>query len=48
MTPYEEGYEAFHRGDLPEMNPFDERDAQYDEWEEGYNDAEDNESGEFE
>lgn len=40
MGAYEEGYEAFHHGDLPEMNPFDDRDAQYDEWEDGYSDAE--------
>ena len=48
MAPYEKGYEAFQRGDFPEMNPYDDRDAQHDEWEEGYNDADANESGEFE
>ena len=42
---YQEGYEAFQRGDFPEMNPYDDRDAQYDEWEEGYRDADANGSG---
>jgi len=46
MGAYEEGYEAFHRDDLPEMNPYDEKDAQHDEWNEGYADAEFEESGE--
>ena len=46
--PYHEGYEAFQRGDFPEMNPYDDRDAQHNEWEEGYNNADANEAGEFE
>ena len=46
--PYEEGYEAFHRGEMPEMNPYDKRDAQHDEWSDGYIHADCQESGEFE
>jgi len=48
MSPYDEGYEAFYRGDPPEMNPYDERDAQHDQWNQGYEDADCYESGEFE
>jgi len=36
MDAYHEGIEAFERGDDFGMNPFDEEDAQYDEWEDGY------------
>ena len=48
MGAYNEGYEAFQRGDLPEMNPYDDRDGQYDEWIEGYMHADCYESGEWE
>ena len=30
------GYEAYFRGDGSLMNPYDERDVQYDEWDDGY------------
>ena len=48
MDPYEEGCEAFWRGDMLEMNPYDESDAQHDEWIEGYIHADCYESGDFE
>ena len=31
-----QGFDANRRGDDPELNPFDERDAQWDEWEDGW------------
>ena len=48
MGAYKEGYEAFTRGDSTEMNPYDDRDGQYDEWLEGYIHADCYESGDFE
>ena len=44
---YEQGQEAFRRGDTPDMNPFDENDGQHDEWYDGYVDADAQESGDF-
>jgi hypothetical protein len=38
MSAYEEGRDAQRRGDFPEVNPYDERDAQWDEWEDGWYD----------
>ena len=32
----DQGYEAYERGDSADMNPFDERDGQHDEWDDGY------------
>ena len=46
MSAYNEGYEAFYRGDSPEMNPYDESDAQHEEWIEGYMHADCYEAGE--
>lgn len=48
MSAYDEGCEAFFRGDLPETNPYDQSDFQYDEWEEGYTDSDTEESCDFE
>ena len=42
---YREGIDAFERGDYFDMNPFDERDAQHYEWEDGYTYADILESG---
>ena len=39
MNAYEEGADAYYRGDDISMNPYDDRDAQFDEWEDGYSDA---------
>jgi hypothetical protein len=33
---YQLGEDAALRGDDVDMNPYDERDAQHDEWEDGY------------
>jgi hypothetical protein len=33
---YDMGYAAYERGDDIDMNPYDERDAQHDEWGDGY------------
>lgn len=43
MSAYEEGKEAFHRGEHIDTNPYDDRDAQWDEWDDGYIEAEINE-----
>jgi hypothetical protein len=41
-----EGMEAYHRGDsLEDDNPFDQEDAQYVEWYEGWNEAADESGG---
>lgn len=32
---YQMGCEAFNRGDDIDMNPFDDRDGQFDDWEDG-------------
>jgi hypothetical protein len=40
MTPYEEGAEAYRRGDCLDMNPFDFEDGQYEQWQEGWFDEE--------
>ena len=45
---YNDGKDAFHRGDLPEHNPYDERDAQYQEWLYGYIEEDAKEAGEYE
>ena len=36
---YQQGFEAYERGE--DVNPYDDRDAQLDEWEEGQADAHD-------
>ena len=36
MDAYHEGMDAFGRGDDINLNPFDDLDAQYDEWEDGW------------
>lgn len=33
---FTEGKEAFHRGDDLDMNPYDDMDYQFDEWEDGW------------
>ena len=33
---YNEGYRAFDLDAEPEQNPYDENDAQHDEWEDGW------------
>ena len=33
---YDQGSQAYYRGDGPEMNPYDERDSQHDEWDDGW------------
>jgi hypothetical protein len=38
VSAYEEGQDARGRGDSLELNPYDERDAQWDEWEDGWYD----------
>lgn len=48
MGAHEEGYEAFQRGDMPEMTPYDVMDAQHEEWVLGYMHADCYESGDFE
>lgn len=48
MSAYDEGSEAFFTGDLLDTNPYDPSDAQHEEWNEGYIDADAEESGEFE
>jgi len=47
MGAYEEGREAFYRGDDIDTNPYDDQDAQHDEWEEGYFHADIQESGDY-
>lgn len=41
MMPYEEGQEAYFRGDSLEHNPYNGRDGQYKEWEAGFLDSAD-------
>lgn len=41
MTPYEEGADAYSRGDGLDMNPFDFEDGQWDQLEKGWLDEED-------
>lgn len=36
MDAFAEGREASRRGDAIDMNPYDEMDAQFDEWEDGW------------
>ena len=36
MGAFEEGQDAYQRGDDMSLNPYDESDAQFDEWEDGY------------
>ncbi|HUU53046.1 MAG TPA: hypothetical protein VMW44_00230 [Candidatus Bathyarchaeia archaeon] len=36
MDAYNEGIESFERGDTVDMNPFDDLDDQYAEWEDGW------------
>ena len=38
MSAYEEGQDARKQGNSLELNPYDERDAQWDEWEDGWYD----------
>ena len=45
---HHEGSLAYWRGDMPEMNPYDEKDAQSEEWVNGYIEADIAESGECE
>lgn len=40
MDAFEEGRESYWRGDDIDMNPYDDMDAQFDEWEDGYATAE--------
>lgn len=42
MTPYEQGYEAFQRGEGRHMNPYDLYDGpeSLQEWDDGWSDAE--------
>ena len=42
-SPYEEGEEAYYRGDGIETNPYDNKDGQHEEWEDGWLSAEDQE-----
>ena len=46
MSAYEEGREAFYRDEEITTNPYDDHDGQYDEWEDGYMEADIYESGE--
>lgn len=39
MNPYDEGQAAYCAGDSAELNPYDVNDAQYDDWEAGWEDA---------
>ena len=34
------GEDAYSRGDTMEMNPYDERDGQHDEWDDGFSQSE--------
>lgn len=36
MSAFDDGVEAYHRGDGTELNPYDDHDAQFDEWEDGW------------
>ena len=36
MGAFEEGQDAYQRGDSLDLNPYDESDMQWDEWEDGY------------
>ena len=36
VSAFNEGVEAYHRGDTDDMNPYDDRDPQRDEWEDGW------------
>ncbi len=39
MDAYDQGTEAYERGDDSDMNPYDEADAQWDLWRDGFFDA---------
>lgn len=44
MGAYEEGEETYYQEHELKMNPYDPREAEFDEWEDGYFDAEARES----
>jgi hypothetical protein len=44
MTAYDKGREAYDRGDDSEMNPYDDADAQWDNWRDGFFDAEEDDA----
>ena len=33
---YEQGREAYYRGDEAELNPYDDADAQWEQWRDGF------------
>lgn len=39
MTPYQEGVNAYWRGDSKELNPYDDKDQQHEDWNTGYDDG---------
>ena len=47
QSPYDEGLEAFWSGESIYANPYEAGEPEFEEWEEGYGNADAQESGEF-
>lgn len=45
MDAFEAGVDARRRGDCVDMNPYDELDAQWDEWDDGWYSSDDEPHG---